>query len=171
MPEVTLREAERSEAATDLRIKFASINQRGNLEPDSHEEYTQFLAELPDGWRAEHLGRIETRTEADRDAWHLTNGEIDLLAVAHETGLELVAVGAIANVVSGAILAIATWGWKRWHKLRENSARLKVASSFVIEVPRTDRTLPPIRLVIPPPVTDEELGRYLRVAAESSQAG
>jgi hypothetical protein len=170
MPQITLADAERAEAACHLRIKFAAIAPRGDPVGDAHDEYDHFLDALPTGWEASRLGLIETRTEAQRMAWHLTNGEIDLVAVEHETGLELLLIPVAINVASAAVLGFTKWGWRRWRELRQDPPHPKVEPSLVIEVPRPDGGLPPIRLIVPPPVSDDDIARYLRVALASGRS-
>ena len=169
MAQLTPTQAQQLEFGTLLRIKFASITARGELRGDAlEEEYPAFFAELPAGWTADRLGTIETRTEATRLAWHLCGPDIDVVAVEHETGVEILLFGILTDVASAAILGLATWGWKRWKKLRE-SASIKEDPSIVIEVPRGSAIdggpAPTVKIVIPPPVSADELERYLRVAS------
>lgn len=171
MPQITLAEAQRTEGACDLRIKFAAMTLRGDLVGDAHDEYEQIFDTLPKGWRASRLGLIETRTEAQRMAWHLTDGQIDVVAVEHETGIELLLIGIAINVASAAILDLTKWGWRRWHELRQQPPHPKRDPSLVIEVPRPDGGLHPIRLIVPSPVSDDDIARYLQVALASSRVG
>ena len=169
MPQITLAEAQRTEGACDLRIKFAAITPWGDIVGDADDEYDHVFDVLPEGWRASRLGLIETRTEAERMAWHLTDGRVDLVAVEHETGLELLLIPIAINVASAAILGFTKWGWRRWRELRQDPPHPKEDPSLVIEVPRPDGGLSPIRLIVPPPVTDDDMARYLRVALASSR--
>lgn len=169
MAGITLDQAQALEHATELRIKFASMDSRGDLWGNAHEEYTTIFSELPTSWRMEELGRITTRTEHTRVALHLTNGQVDLLAVQHENGVELLLFGAASQLAVNSITGFVQWAWKRWHDLREGG--WKKDSSFVVEVPRdvaSGEVVPPIRLVVPPPVSDEEIARYLNTAMELS---
>ena len=166
----TLEEAQRLEESAPLRIKFAAINDRGDLISDASEEYLRFFAPLPDGWGALSLGNINTRREYSQPAWHVSQGELSLVAVEHETGIELILVGVVTAVLSDAATGFIKWAWSRWQELRKNPPHPKEAPSFVIEVPRADSSAPPIRLVIPPPVSDEDLGHYLRVALASRES-
>jgi hypothetical protein len=166
--ELTLEKAQSVEVGTRLRIKFAAITPRGDLVGDALEEYGSFFDELPPGWSAARLPEpIETRTEFFRPAWHLQGGEQDILAVEHETGVEILLIGVLTEVVAASIIALAIWGWKRWGTLRRGSDYPKVDSSLVIEIPRdsVNGPLPPLRLVIPPPVSDKDVSRYLKLAA------
>jgi len=167
---VTLEEAQLLEQSAPLRIKFAAMDDTGFLYGDSSELYPRFFAALPDGWNAACLGKITSRRDRSQSAWHVTQGELHLVAVEHETGIELILVGAAANILSEAAMGFIKWAWSRWRRLRKDSPAPKVPSSVVIEVPRVASSAPPIRLVIPPPVSDEDLGRYLRVALASRES-
>ena len=170
MADITLDHAQALELATELRIKFASMDSRGDLRGDSYEEYVRLFSELPTPWSMEDLGRIVTRTEHTRAARHLTNGQIDLLAVEHETGVEVLLFGEASGVAVDAITGFAKWAWKRWRGLREGG--WKHDPSFVVEVPRTagsGEALPPIRLVVPPPVSEGEIAQYLNAALDLSR--
>jgi hypothetical protein len=166
----SLEAAQRLEESAPLRIKFASMNDRGDLIGDAGEEYLRFFTSLPDGWRAGRLGDIDTRREYLQPAWLVSRDELNLVAVQHETGIELILEGVATGVLSNAATSFIKWAWGRWQELRKDSPNLKTSPSFVIEVPRADSSAPPIRLVIPPPVTDEDLGRYLRVALASRES-
>ena len=174
MATLTRAEAQQLESATELRIKFAAMDHRGDLKADAHDEYPKFFVEqLPSGWSAARLGKIETRTEATRDAWHLTNGQIDLVAVQHETGVEILLVGVATNLISAGLIAFTAWGWRRWRDLRKNPPHPKVDPSFVIEVPRkasAGGVLPPLRLIIPQPVSDADISRYVAAATRLGES-
>jgi hypothetical protein len=167
---VTLEEAQLLEQSAPLRIKFAAIDDTGFLYGDANDDYPHFFAALPDGWSAASLGNITSRRGFTQLAWNLNQGELSLIAVEHETGIELILVGAAANILSDTAMGFIKWAWSRWQRLRNGSPTPKVPPSFVIEVPRVDSSAPPIRLVIPPPVSDEDLSRYLRVALASRES-
>jgi hypothetical protein len=99
----------------------------------------------------------------------LSDGRLDLVAVEHETGLELILIGVATGILSDAAKGFIKWACRRWQELRKHSPYPKVSPSFVIEVPRVGSNGLPIRLVIPPPVSDDDLARYLRVALASGQ--
>lgn len=166
---ITLDEAQRLELAAPLRIKFAAIDPLGNVYGDASEEYSHFFAPLPDGWSAVRLGEINSRLGYPQTAWHMSQEELDLVAVEHETGIELIFLGVVTNIVSAAAMGFIKWAWSRWQGLRQDTP--KRSSSVVIEVPRVGSSAPPIRLVIAPPVSDEDLSRYLRVALASRESG
>jgi hypothetical protein len=166
---VTREEAQRVELSAPLRIKFATIDPSGSVYGDAFEEYSQFFAQLPDGLSADKLGEISSRFGNPQTAWYMSQKELDLVAVEHETGIELIFLGVVTSLLSAAAMGFIKWAWNRWQGLRKASP--KQPSSVVIEVPRVGSSAPPIRLVIPPPVSDEDLGRYLRVALASRESG
>src|SRR5262245_2574697 len=104
MPQITLTHAQRAEGATDPRTRFAAMSPSGNPFADADDEYHHFFDTLPEGWHASRLGHIQTRAESQRMAWHLTNGQTDLVAVAQETGLELLPIPSAVSVASVAVL-------------------------------------------------------------------
>ncbi len=159
---VTLASAQQAEKATPLRIKFASMNDRGDLQYDAHDEYDPLLAALPSPWRAERLGEVTTRRDAEREAWLVTDGKHHLVAVEHETGLELLLLGVATGLAVNALTGLAKWAWKEWRKLREHPPHPKADVSFWIEVSRATggEAAPSIRL-IPPPVSDDDITRYV----------
>lgn len=109
-----------------FRLKFASLQPDGSLDRDCAEEYATFLQEAPSGWSVTSAGRIETRFEYERDAWVFSDGDHEIAAVEHETGVEiLVPLG--VNLASAAIIGFATWAWSRWRTARA----AKPKSAFV----------------------------------------
>jgi hypothetical protein len=170
MVTITLEAAQQLEESAPLRIKFAAMNDRGDLISDASEEYLRFFSPLPGDWRASSLGTISTRREYMQPAWLVSQGEFSLVAVEHETGIELILVGIVTAVLSDAATSFIKWAWGRWQELRKDPPHLKVSPSFVIEVPRADSSAPPIRLILPPPVSDEDLSHYLRVALASRES-
>jgi hypothetical protein len=177
MSTITVDQANVLEKNTALRIKFAGINDFGDRTHDANfEEYDEFFSEsdLPAGWSVDKVGEIDTRTAALRPAWQFSNGQIELVAVEHETGLELLLIGVVAPLVYPDVRKLVVWGWKRWGGLRKGK-QFKVDSSLEIEVPRVNSagitSGPPIRLILPPPVSDDDIARYLQIALDSGQAG
>jgi len=173
---ITLDEARKLEQAAPLRIKFASLDGYGNLIGDSNDGYSQFFTRLLDNWHAVQIGDIETRDASQLDygemhpAWDVGDGESKLLAVEHETGIELILVGIATGILSDAATNFLRWAWRRWHEVRSDLPHPTVSSSLIIEVPRTDPDAPPVRLIVGSPVSDEELARYLRLAVTNGQA-
>jgi hypothetical protein len=111
-------------------------------------------------------------TEADRDAWRLSNDDVTVIAVEHETGVELLVVPVVIGLVTEAIAALAKWGWRRWRELRAHPPHPKQDPSLIIEVPRLGGPeAPPVRLILPPPVSDDDIERYLRIATSLPTAG
>ena len=120
---ITLEEAQGLEHAAPLRLKFASLSDHGELQADANLDYPPFFAGLPEeGWTLTQLGLIETRTESAREAWELSDGQFGLVAVEHETGIELILipilVGVAAPLLTDAICECRTgWsgtGWSGW---------------------------------------------------------
>jgi hypothetical protein len=172
MGNVTLEQAQALEEKNALRLKFASIDSWGDPIDDAGDEYLSFFQDLPQGWSTPiELGEIETRTEAMRSAWHVNGNDVDIVAVEHETGIELIVVGILTPLVVKAITGFAKWGWKRWKELRSDSEFEKVDASLVIEFPRaTQEGAAPVRLVIPPPVDATDIERYIELAKTAATA-
>lgn len=131
-------DVQKLEFDTDLRVKFASINEKGGYEGDAHEEYAVFFAQLNKDWSYVEVEEpIETRFEWTRNAWVLTHEptQTQIAAVEHETGIEiLVSVGAgiVSTVAAEAIISFVKWGWGKWNSSRD-SVSGKVNSSLVVE--------------------------------------
>jgi hypothetical protein len=168
MAKPTIQQANQLEHTTTLRIKFASTQPNGNVYGDAYLEYKGFFTDLPDGWQAAKIGLIETRTEATRDAWYLQSGETEVVAVQHETGLELLLLGVATGLVVNAVTGLAVWGFGRWRSRRAGDPA-KWPTSLVIEVPRPAPG-PPFKLVLPSPVSDEEIATYVKLAVELGKA-
>ncbi|MGW6903593.1 hypothetical protein [Streptomyces sp. NPDC054940] len=172
---ITLDEARKLEQAAPLRIKFASLDANGNLLSDSNAGYPQFFTHLLGNWHAVQIGDIETR-DASRPghgelhrAWDVSNGELNLLAVEHETGIELIAAIGV-GIMTDAAVGFLRWAWRQWREVRSDLPYPPVSSSVVIEVPRADPDAPPVRIVVGAPVTDDELARYVRLAVSTAQS-
>ncbi|MEV6496610.1 hypothetical protein [Streptomyces prunicolor] len=58
---ITLDEARKLEQAAPLRIKFASLDDYGNLMGDSNDGYSQFFTRLLGNWHAVQIGDMKTR--------------------------------------------------------------------------------------------------------------
>jgi hypothetical protein len=158
---ITLDEAQRLENAAPLRLKFAG---ESNLD-----DYAPFFESLPkEGWTPTQLGFIETRTESASEAWKLSDGQFEIVAVEHESGIELILVpilvGVAAPLLTDAIKGFLKWAWKRWHDVRKQ--RSASPSTLIIEIPRADSSAPPLRLLLSPPVSDNEIARCLQVAEQ-----
>ena len=136
-------DVQRLERDTPLRIKFASINENGNLFPDAHEEYDDIFpnqtTQLEEGWIATRSNDIEARDgSSGHKAWTLTHDKdkISIGAVAHETGIEFlidylreVAVG----VATTAITSLMNSMWNKWRASRKLPGKNKIESTYVIE--------------------------------------
>jgi hypothetical protein len=129
-------EVQELENNADIRLKFASINERGGYDGDAAEEYQALFPEnagdLTEGWRYESVGVIETRFEYDRNAWRLAHPSCDFeaAAVEHETGIEILVLGIASGVGTAAIVGLGKWLWRKWRDVRDPN---KQSSSFVAE--------------------------------------
>ena len=69
------------------------------------------------------LGSIETRTEDLRPASELSDGERALIAVQHETGIEIILipiiVGAVSAILADSVTGFIKWSWKRRQSVRQ----------------------------------------------------
>jgi hypothetical protein len=162
---ITSEEAERLERAAPLRLKFASpLNDRGELWSDADPDYPPFFEALPDGWEQTRLGLINTQSGYPRPASQLSDGQFELVAVEHETGIEIILIGVATALLADAVKEFIKWAWRRWQEQRKR--RSVLPATLVIEIPRIDSSASPLRLEVPPPVSDDELSRYLKIAGE-----
>lgn len=108
-------------------------------------EYKSFFAALKVEYGAEYAGLVDTKSEGKRDAYAFSGEKIELgkniqvVAVAHETGLEILFIviaakaltgGAAAGVAAGiakavgikagtaGVVAFSKWVWKKWEQSR-----------------------------------------------------
>jgi hypothetical protein len=108
-----------------LRVKFASLRGDGpHLVSDASTEYQGLFDELPAGWSVTEEGLVETITEYSRRAWRLSSDEGDIVAVEHETGLELLV---ISVGLAETTVKLVSWAWKRWKARRDESRPLRTA--------------------------------------------
>jgi hypothetical protein len=123
-----------------LKIKFASIDENGELVGDASQEYTALFpnpsTKLEGGWVATKYEMAEAKNAyLHHRTWILTNDKIRIAAVAHETGMELLIdpVKEIAiGVATAGVTSVITWLWNKWRDSRKDRAN-KVESSYVIE--------------------------------------
>lgn len=115
-----------SEYASDLRIKFASLGDGGQLVSDTTEtDYEKFFERVPDGWQVRSIREIHTRSDGQRRARVLAKGETELAAVEHETGVEFlvpVAQSVAAGLGTSALEGLLTWAWQKWGAIRQPPA-------------------------------------------------
>jgi hypothetical protein len=129
-------ELERLELNPSLRIKFASLDDKGRLSSDAGEEYNGFFADMPPGWIETGQMTVKTRYEHDRTAHVLRYGKAELAIVKHETGAEVILLGLGINFASEAIVGLVVWGWNRWKQRRAAVAAggvAKVEPTLVLE--------------------------------------
>ena len=122
------------ENTSKLRFKFASIDEYGALRRDASDEYQSFFHQTPTNWSAAGVELVETRGGARSQAWLLRSESQELLAVAHETGIEfLLALGVHAS--SAAVIELVAWAWKRWREARAEGIRTgaKAEPTLVLE--------------------------------------
>ena len=127
-------EAQQYEDRSNVRIKFASIDDNGMLMGDSHHEYETLFDDLPEQWSVEEAGVVTTSQEGDHRAWILRSETEELIAVEHETGVEIL-VGVGVNVISTGVVAFAGWAWKKWRDSRAQGIQSgnQVEPSLVVE--------------------------------------
>jgi hypothetical protein len=120
---MTPQELQQLENAPALRIKFASMQDDGNLAPDSTSDYPPFFsalaAEVVDWVDDPSTQPVQTRSEHQRPAHVLRHGTTEIAAVEHETGIEVIVAGVAVNVASAALIGLATWSWKKWAEVRK----------------------------------------------------
>jgi hypothetical protein len=125
--------AQQSERDYKLKVKFASLDDEGHLRFDAVEEYQGFFQDLPNGWRVMSEETVTTRFERYRRAWNLKHEHTDLVAVEHESGIEVIwvgiAVGTAGTVAAEAIVGLVKWAWHKWNSRRES---LQKPTSFLI---------------------------------------
>jgi hypothetical protein len=118
------------EDRTAIRIKFASEKGR-RLVSDATGEYQDLFigpagqaAWLPPGWEVDPGGMIDTLTEHKRPAWRLRSADGEVVAVEHETGIEvLLAIG--IGVSTQAVVGLTKALWKEWRQRRGGSRTLR----------------------------------------------
>jgi hypothetical protein len=162
------------EHSSDVRIKFASLDDKSRYIGDAREEYGSFLTELPQGWRQEgrHID-VQTRSESKRRAWHLrSKDQIDVAVVEHETGVEFLLISLAVGVATNAVYDLAKWGLKKWLDKRQGSSKLPT----FLEVERVRKaadgtTLGSERIRVRAPVADDQLRsiveQYMRATPEN----
>jgi hypothetical protein len=103
--------------SSDLRIQFGYRDVHGLLVPyAAPRAYDELFSEQPSGWTLEKVRNIRTtRSRHPHRAWLFTQKRVQLAAVEHETGLEII--GAIAAVVT--IAQFGVWAYDRWWKKAE----------------------------------------------------
>ena len=112
------------EYKADIRIKFASINDKtGGYDDDTHSViYEPFFREMEGDWWPQQNSPIETRFDYNRDAWVLSHRSTgaQIAAVEHESGIELLVTGIAVSLASTAIVGFVKWAWNKWKKIRSS---------------------------------------------------
>lgn len=110
-----------------FRIKFAAMTDQGYLNGDAFEEYDALFQHLPDEWLIEETGLVTVGQSGQHRSWLLRHESHEIVAVEHETGVEiLISIG--VNIASTVIIEFTAWAWKRW---RDSRARAIVAGHKV----------------------------------------
>jgi hypothetical protein len=155
------------ESAGNLRIKFAAMNNKGNYVGDAIEEYDSFFDDLPTDWTNNYEIEILTRTAGTRRAWAISSREMNVAAVAHETGLELLFLIPVGvGVASMAIYDLVKWGINKWSDRRKSSAAKGIAKAPVfLQITRETKypngAVSTETLTFPSPVDYPEIRRIL----------
>lgn len=152
-----------------LRIKFASVRGEGpHLVSDASGEYAGLFDGLLEGWEVTEEGSVETITEYQRHAWRLSSEDGDVVAVEHETGLEILVIS-VGLAETAAKLVV--WGWRTWKQRRDESRPARTTPAVApgndaVVFERTtqapDGTRTQSRVMVPANlVTDELILRYV----------
>jgi hypothetical protein len=165
---MTPQELQQLENNPSLRIKFASIDDKGMFVSDAHDDYQDFFKDLLNevsDWTLEpQVVQVQTRHQQQRPAHVLSDGKTRLAMVEHETGMEIV-VAIAAGVASDAITSLVAWGWNKWKQIRAAKAApgqvRKVEPTLTLEgiVARdaAGRALELIRVERPGPLSAEAI--------------
>jgi hypothetical protein len=148
--------AQQIEDSSDLRIQFGYRDVHGLLVPyAAPRAYDELFSEHPSAWTLEKVGKIRTtRSMHPHRAWVLRHERVQLAAVEHETGLEII--GAVAAVVT--IAQFGVWAYDRWWKKTERPRgirgrldpvirRTQIVDRFPDGRERVVRTLEVLRMV------------------------
>jgi uncharacterized membrane protein len=166
--------AQNLEHEAAFRIKFASIQDDGVYASDSSGVYPAFFAETPNGWQlSTEASLIETRADHQRPARVLSRDQVRVVAVEHETGLEML-VGVGVNLTSAGITALVAWAWKRWRESR-NQINVTVAEPSLVLTRLERRTgSREVRtystMEVRGPIDEESVGNYLTTFRSGSIA-
>jgi hypothetical protein len=120
---------QRFEDESAIRIKFASERGRRLLSDALDTEYNGLFVGpagqaswIPAEWTVGNAGLIETLSEHQQPAWHFTADGADVLAVEHETGIEvLILLPIVTGLATNAITGLTKSLWKEWRRRRRTS--------------------------------------------------
>ena len=159
-----------------LRIKFASIDEYGILTRDASEEYAFLERPLLKGWTAAPAEAVKVVRRDRHSTWRLRTESETIVAVQHETGLEiLLAVG--VNVASAAVIAFVAWAWKKWRESRAQQIRAGIKQEPTLRLETVEERLPNGRIrtsrkvELRGPLTSAAVARALRDWQRSGAAG
>jgi hypothetical protein len=146
-----------------LRIKFASLRGEGpQFVSDAISEYEGLFDELPAEWSQTEKGAVQTSWGFHQIAWRLSTPDGDVVAVEHETGLEILVIS--AGLAEKAAKRVS-WAWKRWKERREQTKATRAASgtpgedALVVEqtIWAADGTRTQNRVTVPPTLVSDDL--------------
>ena len=170
-----MEDVQRLENDAEIRIKFASINDRGGYDGDAWIEYQKIFpdpeGELPGGWRYQDVGMVMTRFENTRTAYRLKHADLEegAAAVEHETGLELVLIGVASGVATAAVVGLSKWLWKKWQESRPaDSLPPSIIVERVTEWKPDGTILRSERYEVRGPLENEDAGKLLEQAFQES---
>jgi hypothetical protein len=114
-----------------LRIKFASMDKNGRLVGNAGPYHYDFLFSddstmLEGGWTVRRSDNIHTRQEPSQErnghrTWILSKDKIQIAAVEHEDGIELLfdmVKDVTVQVGTAAVTSLITLMWSKWRKSR-----------------------------------------------------
>jgi len=159
--------SQRYQDRSRLRIKFASIDEYGILTRDASPEYAFLQRPLLAGWSATPGDPVKIVRRDRHRTWVLRRRSETVVAVEHETGLEIL-LPIAQELASAAIIGLVVWSWKTWQASRKPQVRAgtKVESTLVLEEVserRPDGTIRSSRKVqVRGPLTSAGVARVLR---------
>jgi len=126
--------AQKYQDRSRLRIKFASIDEYGILARDASAEYAFLQRPLLEGWTATPGDPVKIVRRDRHRSWVLRRGSETVVAVEHETGLEIL-LPIATDLASAAIIGLVVWSWKQWRDSRKPQIRAgtKVEPTLVLE--------------------------------------
>ncbi len=168
--------AQKYQDRSNLRIKFASIDEYGILTRDASQEYGFLQAPLLRGWSADQADPVKIVRRDRHPTWRLRTKSETIVAVQHETGLEiLLPIG--AKIASAAVIAFVGWAWKKWRESRAPQIRAGIKQEPTLRLETVEERLPNGRIrtsrkvELHGPLTSAAVARALRDWGRSDAAG